>query len=73
MLNEYIPYTVVPDMLEGLKEQRMADYYQTIINYCLYIHNQEGEIPKSSILYIKENMPDLYTRYIEPLSKELIK
>ena len=21
MLNEYIPYTVVPDMLEGLKEQ----------------------------------------------------
>ena len=71
MLNEYIPYTVVPDMIEGLEEQRMLDYYQTILNYCLYVYNTEGEIPKNSILYMKKNMPDLYTRYIEPLSKRV--
>ena len=71
LLNEYIPNSVVPEM-EQMATYRKWEYYDSIIRYCMFMEQNNIDIPNETIIFIKMNMSDLY-EYLETQFPQLIK
>ena len=69
-VNQYIPNTVVPEM-EQMALYRQWEYYDSIIRYCMFMKEYGQGIPNNTIIFIQNNMPELYN-YLETQFPELI-
>ena len=71
LLNAYIPNTIVPEN-EDMMTYRTWEYYDGIIRYCMFMNEYQNGVPSETIIFIKDNMPDLY-EYFKTQYPELIR
>ena len=70
LLNETIPNTIVPEM-EEMAAYRTWEYYDSIIRYCMFMKEYKNGVDKKDMVFIEQNMPDLY-EYLSTQFPELI-
>ena len=70
LLNETIPNSIVPEM-EEMAAYRTWEYYDSIIRYCMFMKEYNNGVPVQDMIFIEQNMPDLY-EYLTIQFPELI-
>ena len=70
LLNETIPNTIVSEM-EEMAAYRTWEYYDSIIRYCMFMKEYKNGVDKKDMVFIEQNMPDLY-EYLSTQFPELI-